>query len=174
MAQVIFKSWFVDFEPWGGVMPDDWHGGILGDICSYNSERIPLANLSNSNYISTENILLNKTGFVQAANLPNITQTTAVMPGDTLVSNIRPYFKKIVYCNFTGGCSTDVLCFRPHKPNLSLFVYNLLYSDRFFDYIVAGSKGTKMPRGDKQQIINYPFTIPDDNVLGEYANTIHR
>ena len=24
MAQAIFKSWFVDFEPWGGVMPDDW------------------------------------------------------------------------------------------------------------------------------------------------------
>jgi len=24
MAQAIFKSWFVDFKPWGGVMPDDW------------------------------------------------------------------------------------------------------------------------------------------------------
>jgi type I restriction enzyme S subunit len=24
IAQAIFKSWFVDFEPWGGVMPDNW------------------------------------------------------------------------------------------------------------------------------------------------------
>ena len=23
-AQALFKSWFVDFEPWGGTMPDDW------------------------------------------------------------------------------------------------------------------------------------------------------
>ena len=26
MARAIFKSWFVDFEPWDGEMPDDWRG----------------------------------------------------------------------------------------------------------------------------------------------------
>ena len=30
---MIFKSWFVDFEPFGGVMPDDWQSTILGDLC---------------------------------------------------------------------------------------------------------------------------------------------
>ena len=37
MAQAIFKSWFVDFEPFGGVMPDDWREGTLGDICSFQA-----------------------------------------------------------------------------------------------------------------------------------------
>ena len=32
MAQAIFKSWFVDFEPFGGVMPDDWQEAELGDV----------------------------------------------------------------------------------------------------------------------------------------------
>ena len=32
MAQAIFKSWFVDFEPFGGVMPDDWRGGTISEI----------------------------------------------------------------------------------------------------------------------------------------------
>jgi len=32
MAQAIFKSWFVDFEPWGGEMPGDWYFGIINDI----------------------------------------------------------------------------------------------------------------------------------------------
>jgi len=31
MAQAIFKSWFVDFEPWGGEQPTDWKEGLLGD-----------------------------------------------------------------------------------------------------------------------------------------------
>ena len=31
-AQALFKSWFVDFEPWGGIMPEDWKEGTLGDI----------------------------------------------------------------------------------------------------------------------------------------------
>jgi type I restriction enzyme S subunit len=152
MAQAIFKSWFVDFEPWGGEMPDDWRDGTLSEICSYNTERMAVSSLTLDTYISTENMSADKGGFTSAAGLPTIAQTTAFMPGDTLISNIRPYFKKIVYSDFVGGCSTDVLCFRPHKNNLALFIYNALYSDGFFDYMVAGSKRTKMPRGDKQQI----------------------
>lgn len=31
-AQAIFKSWFVDFEPFGGKMPEDWSLKILSDI----------------------------------------------------------------------------------------------------------------------------------------------
>ena len=41
MAQAIFKSWFMDFEPFGGVMPDDWHEGTLGDIASITSGKRP-------------------------------------------------------------------------------------------------------------------------------------
>lgn len=43
-----------------------------------------------------------------------------------------------------------------------------MYSDIFFDYMVLGSKGTKMPRGDKQQIMNYTITIPDELYLHKY------
>lgn len=31
-AQVIFKSWFVDFEPFDGQIPDAWESGVLGDF----------------------------------------------------------------------------------------------------------------------------------------------
>ena len=41
MAQAIFKSWFVDFEPWGGVMPDNWREGYLGDISTITSGKRP-------------------------------------------------------------------------------------------------------------------------------------
>lgn len=33
-AQAILKSWFVDFEPFGGKMPDNWNECILDSICS--------------------------------------------------------------------------------------------------------------------------------------------
>lgn len=172
IAQAIFKSWFLDFEPWGGEMPSSWRVGTLSDICSYNNERIPVSSLTVETYISTENMTTDKGGFVRAASLPTISQTTAFTIGDTLISNIRPYFKKIVYGGFTGGCSTDVLCFRPHKIDLSLYVHNALLNDCFFDYMVAGSKGTKMPRGDKQQIMNYEVLIPSDSVLTDFTNLV--
>ena len=43
-AQAIFKAWFVDFEPFGGVMPEDWKIGMIKDIIElHDSKRIPLS-----------------------------------------------------------------------------------------------------------------------------------
>jgi type I restriction enzyme S subunit len=40
MAQAIFKSWFVDFEPFGGVMPDDWRGVPLGEVVEMSTKAL--------------------------------------------------------------------------------------------------------------------------------------
>ena len=142
--------------------------GVLSDICAYSQRRVAVASLTLESYYSTENMLPEKAGAVLASSLPTIVQTTGCAPGDVLISNIRPYFKKIVYCRSECGCSTDVLCFVPMEPCLSPFLFSTLYDDRFFDYMVAGSKGTKMPRGDKQQIMAYPVVKPSNTQLEKF------
>ena len=116
-------------------------------------------------------LLSGKAGSTEATSLPTTSQTTACHKGDTLISNIRPYFKKIVYCEDNCGCSTDVLCFTPSKPRYSAYLFSTLYADKFFAFMVAGSKGTKMPRGDKQQIMTYPVVLPSEEELAGF-NTI--
>ena len=171
-AQALFKAWFVDFEPFGGVMPDDWRMGTLSEICGYSKDKIDIDNLTLDSYYSTENMHPNRQGAVQATTLPTIKQTTACKKGDVLISNIRPYFKKILYCFSDCGCSTDVLCFVPNKTDYSAFLYCALYADKFFDYMVAGSKGTKMPRGDKQQIMVYPICIPSAEYIEKFNQAV--
>ena len=83
--------------------------GVLSDICSYSKDRVAVSELDVSTYFSTENMLPRKAGSTEATSLPTMPQTTACHKGDTLISNIRPYFKKIVYCEDECGCSTDVL-----------------------------------------------------------------
>jgi type I restriction enzyme S subunit len=39
--------------------------------------------------------------------------------------------------------------------------------------MLAGSKGTKMPRGDKRQIMNYPVVIPDEKALFRFSNIVN-
>ena len=171
-AQAIFKNWFIDFEPFGGEMPEDWQTGKLSDIAEYEKDKIDVAKLNAETYYSTENMLPNKAGVSKAASLPTTEQTTRCIPGETIISNIRPYFKKIFYCTEEiAGCSTDVLCFKPKKESFSIYNYCLLYSDSFFDYMVKGSKGTKMPRGDKSQIMNYNVVIPTESVISDF-NTV--
>lgn len=168
-AGALFKNWFVDFEPFGGKMPEEWKVGKLCDIADYSSEKIEINKLSPETYYSTENMLPSKGGIETATSLPSISQTTRCLPGETIISNIRPYFKKIFYCTEeVAGCSTDVLCFKPKYKDYSEYLYQVLYSDIFFDYMVLGSKGTKMPRGDKQQIMNYPITIPNELYLRKF------
>ena len=142
--------------------------GILSDICSYSKEKVAVSELNVNTYFSTENMLPEKAGSTKATNLPTTPQTTACRKGDTLISNIRPYFKKIVYCEDMCGCSTDVLCFTPVQSQYAAYLFSTLYTDKFFAFMVAGSKGTKMPRGDKQQIMTYPVILPAENELEEF------
>lgn len=145
--------------------------GVLSDICSYSRDKVAVSELNVSTYFSTENMLSGKAGSTEATSLPTTSQTTACHKGDTLISNIRPYFKKIVYCEGNCGCSTDVLCFTPSQPRYSMYLFSTLYADKFFAFMVAGSKGTKMPRGDKQQIMTYPVVLPSEEELARF-NTI--
>ena len=118
-----------------------------------------------SSYFSTENMLPEKAGATEATSLPTTLQTTACHKGDTLISNIRPYFKKIIYCESECGCSADILCFTPVQIKYAAYLFSTLYADKFFSFMVAGSKGTKMPRGDKQHILSYPVILPSDEEL---------
>lgn len=158
VLQTVYQQRFPSFDQ--GTML-----GALSDICNYSTDRIAVSCLTVSNYYSTENMLPGKAGAVVASNLPSAVQTTKCKVGDVLISNIRPYFKKIIYCQSNCGCSTDVLCFSPNTSKLSAYLFSTLYADHFFDFMVAGAKGTKMPRGDKQQIMTYPVYIPSETEL---------
>ena len=131
----------------------------LSDICDYAKGKIDVAILDENTYISTENMMPNKGGITSASSLPTVAQTQAFSAGDVLVSNIRPYFKKIWFAKYDGGCSNDVLVFRAKDGVSKRFLYYVLADDTFFDYSMATSKGTKMPRGDKASIMKYE--VPD-------------
>lgn len=170
-AQAIYREWFVegiDLEN----LPEGWRIGYLRNLCEFSSKKIAVNELDLNNYISTENMLQNRGGVLQANNLPNTISVTKFEIGNILISNIRPYFKKIWLASFNGGCSNDVLCFTPNKNVPPLYLYQILEKDNFFDYIMAGSKGTKMPRGDKKWIMNYETVIPSIELLENFSRTI--
>lgn len=131
----------------------------LDTLCAYAKGKIAVEDLNAQTYISTENMISNKGGIVYASSLPSVQYTQQYLKGDVLVSNIRPYFKKIWMADYDGGCSNDVLVFRAKDGCDPTFLYYVLANDVFFDYATATSKGTKMPRGDKTAIMQYD--VPD-------------
>ena len=142
----------------------------LWDICSYVSGKVNCDTLINENYISTDNMFANRGGVGIAATIPG-GKCTSFMARDILVSNIRPYFKKVWRASFSGGCSNDVLCFRS-TTGTSSFLYHLLRSDAFFDYVMSGAKGSKMPRGDKQHIMNWEIPLFENGFIASLEDSL--
>ena len=152
-----------------GEIPEGWDAGTLNDIAVLTNKRIATEELSLDTYISTENMLENKKGAGQASSLPSSVSVPSFEPKHILVSNIRPYFKKIWFSNQNGGRSPDVLGFESKYQGASEFLYNLLYQDQFFDYMMLTSKGVKMPRGDKKAIMLFALTVPPIGLMLSFS-----
>lgn len=130
----------------------------LKDIVIIRSEKTKAENVYN--YISTENMLPNKGGIVLTNTVPNGGNLSVYKKGDVLLSNIRPYFKKIWLATHDGTASNDVIVFHANEGVNSRYLYYTLADDNFFAYVMTGAKGTKMPRGDKKQMLQYPVNLP--------------
>ena len=144
----------------------------LNDICTYRRDKVKVSSLGYDNYISTENMLPDKGGIVRATGLPSSIMTQKFQKGDILVSNIRPYFKKIWMAEYDGGCSNDVLVFTANNNTDPTFLYYLLSDDAFFAYSTATSKGTKMPRGDRAAIMDYNIPAFDISSQKRISNIL--
>lgn len=144
------------------IILENWTETTLGRVIEFKNEKLKMNNLTLDNYISTENLLPDRLGIQKSANLPNIPSVNAFKKDDTLFSNIRTYFKKVWFAKFDGGASNDVLIFTP-KDESELdkkFLYYFISSNRFIDFTVISAKGTKMPRGDKEAMKNFPILLP--------------
>lgn len=189
-ARLIYDYWFMQFEfpdengrPYrssGGKMiwskehrreiPAGWKAGSLSDIAFYSATNIGSCNLNSKSYVSVDSMVSNFGGITLSEYVPTSGQCRKFNHGDVLLGNIRPYFKKVHRASFVGGCSPDVLVLKP-TTDASAFVYMTMACDTFISYVVAGAKGTKMPRGDKDHIMRYPMAIPSLRTLRAYEQT---
>ncbi len=139
----------------------EWEKYRLGDIMEFTKERISTSLLTEDNYVSTENMLQDFQGVACAHNVPENTNVMEYKQGDVLVSNIRPYLKKVWMADKDGGCSADVFVMRANRNVCTDdFLHHIVANDRFVGYVMSGAKGVKMPRGDKEQMKDYETALP--------------
>lgn len=67
---------------------------LLGDICEYRKGKINVSELTEQNYVSTENLLPNRSGLVEAASMPSTVTTQIYYKNDILVSKYVRISKK--------------------------------------------------------------------------------
>ncbi len=169
--KILPKIRFPDFQD-----ASEWDKKRLDEVARFVNDRLPLEKLSVTNYISTENILSNFRGITISAKLPTTTTATKFKANDILISNIRPYLKKIWLSNKDGGASNDVIVLRNKETIVTNFLSSVLKSDVFINYVMKGAKGVKMPRGDlsqiKEYLIAYPFDKKEQQKIADCLSSI--
>lgn len=133
----------------------------LSNCAEFRSERTTKINVKT--YITTENMIKDKGGITVPDTLPELKTAPAYKPSDILLSNIRPYFKKIWYSNRFGSCSNDILVIKSNDEVNPKFLFYVLSDNNFFNYATVTSKGTKMPRGTQSAIMKY--LVPKIDIL---------
>lgn len=147
-----------------GIIPEDWEVVTVDDVLDMPTKTTSTTSFLSKYYVGTENMYSLKKGIAPHLGRLPYMQVREYQINDILVSNIRPYLKKIWLANRHGGCSSDVIVFRVKDTEIysSAYIYTVLSDDSFFKYVMDSAIGTKMPRGDKAAIKAYSLTIPKD------------
>ena len=130
------------------------------DVAIFVKDREPLDQLKLNSYVSTENLLADYAGVAKASKLPPSGSFTSYKPNDVLISNIRPYLKKVWCADKVGAASNDVIVIRPSAKVSAAYMLHILKNDEFINFVMKGAKGVKMPRGDIASIKAYPVALP--------------
>lgn len=147
-----------------GIIPRDWKIKKIKEVLDFSTDTISTELFDDKYYVSTENLLPNKKGVKPYDGVLNCRCVREYRKEDILISNIRPYLKKIWFAENNGGCSADVIVFRnkDNKRYYSKFIFFQLSDDKFFEYTINTATGTKMPRGDKKLIAEYFLKAPQN------------
>uniref|UniRef100_A0AB33JHX9 site-specific DNA-methyltransferase (adenine-specific) n=1 Tax=Prevotella sp. GTC17260 TaxID=3236796 RepID=A0AB33JHX9_9BACT len=132
----------------------------LRKVAPITSDRIPFGAFDDKKYITTDNMLQNFEGVVNYVGPAIDGNVVKYQSGDVLISNIRPYLKKVWLANCDGGCNPDVLVLHPQEDIMPEYLICILQRQIFIDYVMSDKRGVKMPRGDKHNIEQYPIPVP--------------
>jgi type I restriction enzyme S subunit len=202
IAQALFKSWFVDFDPVHakmqgrtpegmieataalfpdsfeeselGPVPKGWRVGLLGDIAKTVKKQLSPTDLhAGLNYVGLEHIPRKSLSLVDWDDASGLESAKAAFSkGDVLFGKLRPYFHKVVIAPFDGVCSTDILVCQPTKQSYRGITAQHLFSDELISYADRLSNGAKMPRVNWGDLAAYQVVLPTEVVSDAFSNAI--
>jgi type I restriction enzyme S subunit len=183
-AQALFKSWFVDFDPWGGKMPGDWWEGALGDYCSMKSgfafksswwqqdgiRVIKIKNITNNGFDFSDCSFVSKDKMSYAKDF-------AAAAGDLLIAMTGATIGKFA---IVPQCDEALLVnqrvgkfFLGANPLDRLpFLWCLLKHDKVFKEIVNRGQGSAQPNISPTDIMTISAIIPSDEVLANFNESL--
>ena len=184
MAQAIFKNWFVDFEPFKdgkfvdselGMIPEGWKVVTLDDLTSkFGTGLNPRKNFvlghGNNYYVTIKNMgnnriyLNDRCDKVDDEALAKINKRSKLQKGDLLFSGIGTIGRVAMVVDDPINWNTSESVFNMHPIDTvsSEFIYLLLLSDKFQQYVQQNAQGGVQQGIRMASLKAFQFAIPND------------
>ena len=170
LAQAIFKSWFIDFEPFGGRMPEDWETGKLSDVLNLIKNPIKSSEVGTKPYLPIDFIPMNRLG-IEDFDRPENAQSSLIefSQNDILIGAMRVYFHRVVIAPFDGVTRTTCFVLRPKEEVMLPYLLLLVNQNSTIKYADTTSKGTTMPYAIWENGLgDMEIKIPSSEKLSEF------
>jgi type I restriction enzyme S subunit len=184
-AQALFKSWFVDFEPWGGTMPDDWKEVSLNEMTSkFGTGLNPRKNFKlgegENYYVTIKNMGNNRVYLddrcdkVTDEAIEKINKRSKLQAGDLLFSGIGTIGRVALVTETPTNWNTSESVFNLHPANniSSEFLYVLLLSDVLQNYVKVHAQGGVQQGIRMASLKDYKMYIPEDSKMKQFDSLI--
>jgi len=201
MAQVLFKSWFIDFDPVRakaagqdiglpqdiadlfsdrlveselGKIPEGWKVGKLADVADNPRRTVQPSEVPSATpYIGLQHMPRLCIALDAWGRADEVgSSKSRFREGEVLFGKLRPYFHKVGIAPLDGVCSTDILVVVPKSAEWRGYVISLVSSKPFVDYTDLHSFGTKMPRTNWKDMSRYPLSLPPESLAKAFQENI--
>ncbi len=173
-AQSLFKSWFIQLDPFNGEVPENWSKGMLKDILQLRKDGTKAGKNTELPYLPIDVIPMNDLSITEVK--PNEeAQSSLIMfnKNDILIGAMRVYFHRVVIAPFDGITRSTCFVLRPYN-NVYLSFGLLCCNQRSsIDYAQATSKGSTMPYAIWDNGLgDMEITIPDIETASKFNKII--
>lgn len=177
-AQALFKNWFVDFEPFGGKMPEGWKVGKLSDIAEIKTDTFkPEQNPD----IQVEHYSLpafDEKRYPTFEISKELKSNKFIISNDeVLVSKLNPTVKRVwrPYCLTEKSiCSTEFIVYKPISAELKDYLFSIVNSSEFNDFMCSNVTGStnSHQRTPPKTTLNYEIPIPTKEILHKFCDIV--
>ena len=174
-AQAIFKSWFVDFEPFNGEMPHDWIVSRLGDIASiktnsFSPVKNPDAQLEHYSIPAYDE--QKYPVFESAAGVKS--NKYILSKNSVMISKLNPDTKRVwrpMCLSELAVSSTEFIIFEAFNPAYRDFVFSIIDSAAFSDWMCAHTTGStnSRQRTTPSATLEFQVAFPDEKTITDFC-----
>lgn len=174
-TQALYKAWFVDFEPFGGVMPSSWKLSKFGDIVSiktnsFSPAKNPEAMLEHYSIPAYDE--QKYPVFESAADVKS--NKYILTSNSVMISKLNPDTKRVwrpMCVTDLAVSSTEFIIFEANIPAFKDFVFSIIDSAAFSDWMRSHTTGStnSRQRTSPKATLEFQVTLPDNQTISDFC-----